>query len=159
MRDTSSTTCRGTNDQWNDLGQLKFNGKNLSRKAHRWRTTSQNLFYAIAVVAGQEVLLGDFVLHRWSNLNVKRSKRRKPPVRQSKRMGSYVDNSFATTSYSLDEERSQMSRRSIGRELVSTRHSTRIETHNDPMVRVEKVLTVPIIQVSVSQSSEKTHPG
>lgn len=94
----------------------------------------------------------DLILHTWFQLKgrnrVERFKRRKLPVRQSKRMGSYADNSFATTSYSLDEGRSQTSRRSIHRrKLVSTLNQlTRMETYNDSMVRVEKVLTESVTQ-------------
>jgi len=83
---------------------------------------------------------------RGSNLKIERFKRRKLPAHQSKRMGSYVDNSFATTSYLLDEGRLRMSRRSYGRRLATSKHSTQRETYNDLMLRIEKVLTESMIQ-------------
>jgi len=76
---------------------------------------------------------------------MERFKRRKLPVHQSKRMGSYVGNSFATTSYLLGEARSRMNRRSEGRRLAALNESTQRETYNDFMMRIEKVLTEPII--------------
>ena len=56
-----------------------------------------------------------YVTYNGSNLTIKRFKCRKPLVHQPKHMGGRADNGFATTSYLLDEGRSQMNRQSVGR--------------------------------------------
>ena len=61
--------------------------------------------------------LTDFILHG-SNFKIDGFKCHTPPVHQSKRMGSCVENSFATTSCSPDEGQSRMNRRSARPGLV-----------------------------------------